>query len=104
MRCMTETAVHEENIVEHIEEQTYDPDNEDKQCFLCLLRVDVPLDCLNEDAEHESSGKNGVAKGSQHICPAEAESVCLVPSDATEPHTEQTDDHGDEVRENREGI
>lgn len=101
---MTITAIHEDNIVEHIEEQTCNPNNEDKQCFLSLLRIDKPLDCLNEDAKHQSGGKNRVAKSSQHICPAEAESVSLVPSDATEPNSEQTDDHGDQVRENSEGI
>lgn len=102
--CTTVTAVHEDNIVEHIEEQTCDPNNEDKQSFLCLLRIDVPLDSLDEDAEHQSDSKNGVAEGSQHICPGEAKGVCLVPSDAAEPHPKQADDHRDEVGENCKGI
>uniref|UniRef100_A0A672VB88 Uncharacterized protein n=1 Tax=Strigops habroptila TaxID=2489341 RepID=A0A672VB88_STRHB len=71
----------------------------DKQRFLSLLRTDKPLDRLNEDAKHQSAGKNGVAKSSQHIRPAEAVCVSLVPSDATDPNTEQTDDHGDQERE-----
>uniref|UniRef100_A0A8B9NP22 Uncharacterized protein n=1 Tax=Accipiter nisus TaxID=211598 RepID=A0A8B9NP22_9AVES len=68
----------------------------DEQCFLSLLRIDKPLDCLNKDAKHQSGGKNRVAKSSQHICPAEAVSVSLVPSDRTEPNAEQTYDHGDQ--------
>uniref|UniRef100_A0A8C4VDK5 Uncharacterized protein n=1 Tax=Falco tinnunculus TaxID=100819 RepID=A0A8C4VDK5_FALTI len=59
----------------------------DEQCFLSLLRIDKPLDCLNKDAKHQS-----------------AESVSLVPPDATEPNGEQTDDHGDQVRENSKGY
>lgn len=102
--CTTVTAVHEDNVVEHIEEQTYNSDREDEQRFLSLLRVNKPLDCFNQDAKHQSSGKNRVAKSSQHICPAETKGVSLVPSDAAEPDTEETDDHGDEVRENSKGI
>uniref|UniRef100_A0A663F8L1 Uncharacterized protein n=1 Tax=Aquila chrysaetos chrysaetos TaxID=223781 RepID=A0A663F8L1_AQUCH len=76
----------------------------DQQCFLSLLRIDKSLDCLNKDAKHQSGGKNRVAKSSQHICPAEAVSVSLVPSDTTEPNAEQTYDHGDQVRENSKGY
>ncbi|OPJ72264.1 hypothetical protein AV530_018722 [Patagioenas fasciata monilis] len=104
LSCVTVTAVHEDNIVQHVAEQTSNPSNEDELRFLGLLRIDKPLDCLNEDAKHQSGGKNRVTKSSQHICPAEAESAGLVPPDATESNTKQTDDHGEQVRENSKGI
>uniref|UniRef100_A0A8D2M4N5 Uncharacterized protein n=1 Tax=Zonotrichia albicollis TaxID=44394 RepID=A0A8D2M4N5_ZONAL len=82
---MTIAALHEDNVVQH-----------DEQCFLSLLRVDKPLDSLHEDAEHERSGKDGVAESPQHVCPAEAERAGLVPLDAAEADADQPDDHGDQ--------
>lgn len=101
---MTIAALHEDNVVQDVEEQTWNPNNEDEQCFLSLLRVDKPLDSLHEDAEHECSGKDRVAESPQHVCPAEAERAGLVPLDTAEADADQPDDHGDQVGENSKGI
>lgn len=101
---MTIAALHEDNVVQHIEEQTSNPNSEDEQSFLSLLRVDIPLDRLHENAEHQRGGKDGVAESPQHVCPAEAKRAGLVPPDAAEPDAEQPNDHGDQVGENSEGI
>lgn len=101
---MTIAALHEDNVVQQVEAQTRNPNNEDEQRFLSLLRVDEPLDSLHEDAEHERGGEDGVAESPQHVCPAEAEGAGLVPLDAAEPDANQPDDHGDQVGEDSKGI
>lgn len=101
---MTIAALHEDNVVQHVEEQTWNPNDEHEQRSLSLLRVDKPLDSLHEDAEHEGSGKDRVAESPEHVCPAEAERAGLVPLDAAEPDAEQPDDHGDQVGENSKGV
>lgn len=72
--------------------------------MLSLLGVDVPLDGLHQDAEHERGGEDGVAEGPQHVGAAEAEGAGLVPLDAAEADAKQPNDHGDQVGENSKGI
>lgn len=102
--CTAIAALHEDNVVQHIEAQTRNPNNEDKQRFLGLLGVDEPLDSLHEDAEHERGGEDRVAESPQHVRAAEAKGAGFVPPDTAEPDSDQPDDHGDQVGENSEGI
>lgn len=101
---MAIAALHEDNVVQNVEAQARDPNNEDEQLFLGLLRVDEPLDSLHEDAEHERGGEDGVAESAQHVRPAEAVGAGLVPPDAAEAHADQPDDHGDQVGQHSEGV
>lgn len=101
---MTIAALHEDNVVQHVEAQTYNPNNEDEHSFLSLLGVDIPLDGLHKDAEHQCGGKDGVAERPQHVSAAEAKGAGLVPPDAAEADAKQPDDHGDQVGENSKGI
>lgn len=92
-RAMTVTTVHKDDITEHVEEQTYDSDNENIQSLFCLYWVEKPLHSFNQDAEHQGSGKDRIAKGSYNISPQKAICVALMPSYATETDTKQANNH-----------
>ena len=101
--CGAVAAV-QDDIVEHIEEEPDNSSTENQQRRLCLLRIDVPFDGFNQDAEHQGHQKNGVAKGPQDVRPQEAEGAPPVLRDVAGPEAEQAYDHGQDVGEDGESV
>lgn len=101
--CRAVTAV-QDDIVKDIEEQPDNSSTENQQGLLRLLGTNIPLDSFNQDAEHQSHGENGVAKGSHHVRPEKAESALPMLCYAANPHAKQSYDHGHKVGEDGEGI
>lgn len=97
-------AAVQDEIVEDVEEQPDNPGTENQQRLLCLLGIDVPFDGLDQDAEHQGHGKNGVAKSPHDVRPKKAERALPVPSDIAGPQAEQAYHHGQQVREDGEGV
>lgn len=101
--CRAVAAVQDE-IVENIEEQPDNPSTENQQWLLCLLGFDIPFDGLDQDAEHQGHGKNGVAESPHNICPKKAESALPVLGDTAGPQAEQAYHHGQQVGKDSEGV
>lgn len=97
-------ATVKDDIVEHVEEQPDNPSTENQQWRLRLLGINVPFDGFHQDAEHQGHGENGVAEGSQDICPQEAERALPVPRDSAGPQAIQAYDHGKELGEDGKRV
>lgn len=101
--CRAVATVQDE-VVEDIEEQPDNPSAEDQQRLRRLLGIDIPFDGLDQDAEHQGHGKNGVAKSPHDVRPQKAERALPVLGDAAGPQAEQAYHHGQQVREYGEGV